>query len=440
VSAVLRLAGVRLIYSLAWWCALPLVLLRLLLRARGEPGYRQHIGERLGFYPRRIQQPALLLWVHAVSVGETRAAQPVIQALLATSPLVHILLTHMTPTGRETGRQLFGDEARVTQCYFPYDTGWMSGRFVRHFTPRLCVLMETEVWPNAMAQCARHRIPVALINARLSARSLARAQRFPALFMQAASAITCVAAQTEGDAQRIRSMGAPDVHVTGSVKFDILPPPDMLQRGVALRQQFGTRPALLCANTREGEEALILDAFCALADRRFLLVMVPRHPQRFAEVADAIHQRGLHYVRRSMLGAGAIGEDVDVVLGDTMGEMFAYYAASDVAFVGGNLLPFGGHNLIEACAVGKPVLIGPHTFNFADAAENAVATGAATRVTDASDLLRHAMHLLSDTEARDAMGRKAQLFAAAHRGATQRTLALLQPLIDPPTPKKTPTR
>jgi 3-deoxy-D-manno-octulosonic-acid transferase len=352
-----------------------------------------------------------------------------IEGLLAAWPFHRILLTHMTPTGRATGRQLFSDNPRVIQCYFPYDTGWMSGRFLRYFKPRLCVLMETEVWPNAMAQCVQHHVPVALVNARLSARSLARAHRLPSLFMQAASAISCVAAQTESDAQRIRALGASNVHVTGSVKFDILPPAAMLQRGAALRLQFGTRPVLVCANTREGEENLILDAACTLPHRDFLLLIVPRHPQRFNEVAESIQTHGLRHVRRSALGTAMLDSAIDVVLGDSMGEMFAYYAACDVAFVGGNLLPLGGHNLIEACAVGKPVLIGPHTFNFADAAENAISAGAAQRVTDANDLLQQASLLLREPAARDAMGENAQRFAAAHRGATLRTLALLKPLL-----------
>ena len=211
----------RLIYSLAWWFALPLVLLRLFVRGRKEPGYRLHIAERLGFYggvPYDGKPP--LLWVHAVSVGETRAAQPLIDALLAAYPTHQLLLTHMTPTGRATGKDLFGKQPRVLQSFLPYDTGWMVGRFLRAFQPRICVLMETEVWPNVMAQCTRYDVPVALVNARLSERSLKKALKFPSLFVEAAAAMSCVAAQTESDAQRVKQLGAPDVHVTGSIKFD----------------------------------------------------------------------------------------------------------------------------------------------------------------------------------------------------------------------------
>ncbi len=419
----------RLIYSIAWWCALPLVLLRLLVRGRKEPGYRQHVAERLGFYGAIDGRSTPILWVHAVSVGETRAAQPLIDALLAAYPDHRILLTHMTPTGRATGKALFGAQARVMQSYLPYDTGWMVGRFLRHFNPRLCVLMETEVWPNVMAQCARHGVPVALVNARLSARSLAKALRLPGLFVEAAAAMSCVAAQTESDAERIRQLGAPSVHVTGSIKFDVTPPPSMLERGAALRGQFGARPVLVCANTRDGEEALILDAWPIPGLEQALLVIVPRHPQRFDDVAQLIKARGLSLARRSLSGEAPLDAEVDVFLGDSMGEMFAYYVACDVAFVGGSLLPLGGHNLIEACAVGKPVLIGPHTFNFAHAAENAIAAGAALRVADATQLMRQAAHLLGEKDVRIAMGVKAQGFARQHGGATARTMTLLSALI-----------
>lgn len=420
----------RLIYSIAWWLALPLVLLRLLVRGRKEPGYRQHVAERLGFYDDvNYDGVAPVLWVHAVSVGETRAAQPLIDALLAAYPAHLVLLTHMTPTGRATGKMLFANQVRVVQSYLPYDTGFMVARFLRHFKPSLCVLMETEVWPNVMAQCALHRVPVALVNARLSARSLKKALRLPSLFVEAASAMSCVAAQTESDAIRIRQLGAPSVHITGSIKFDVTPPQEMLQRGAALRAQLGHRPVLLCANTRDGEEVLILDAFLALDRTDILLAIVPRHPQRFDDVAQMIDARGLTLARRSTLGVAALSSDIRVFLGDTMGEMFAYYAACDVAFVGGSLLPLGGHNLIEASVVGKPVLIGPHTFNFADAAENAIAAGAASRVTDAADMMQHALRLLQEDETRKQMGESAQHFARQHGGATARTMALLQALI-----------
>lgn len=420
----------RLLYSLAWWLALPAVMGRLWWRGRQEPGYREHLRERLGF-PAMAPTPASLIWIHAVSVGETRAAEPLVDALLAAYPKHTVLLTHMTPTGRATGKSLFARHGeRVVQRYLPYDTGWMVQRFLRRMRPRICILMETEVWPNMMAACARLKVPVALVNARLSERSLRKAKQLSGLMMEAARGLSCVAAQTEADAVRIREMGAPKVIVTGSIKFDVVPPEPMIERGAFLRGQVGVRHVLLCASTREGEEALILDALKEAGLDDALLVIVPRHPQRFDEVAALVEIRGLTLARRSQIGAKPLRDNVRVLLGDSMGEMFVYYAACDLAYIGGSLLPLGGQNLIEACAVGKPVLLGPHTFNFAAISEDAIAAGAALRVKDAGDMLRHAARLLKDGEDRFRMGSKAADFATMHRGATARTMQALTELLD----------
>ena len=423
----------RTLYSILWWLALPLVLLRLWWRGRKEPGYRSGVAERLGFYPDLPGPARPTFMVHAVSVGETRAAQPLVEALLANWPDSRVLLTHMTPTGRATGRALFAHHGeRVVQSFLPYDTGFMVGRFLRHYAPRICILMETEVWPNLIQRCAVHGVPVALVNARLSERSLRRGQRFGTLMSGAARAITVVAAQTDDDAARIRSLGAPKVTVTGSIKFDVVPPQAALELGAWLRAQMGAaagaRPVLLCASTREGEEELILDAYARLDPRPpgMLLVLVPRHPQRFDEVAQMVRARGLSLARRSQLSDAAAGAEAQVVLGDSMGEMFAYYAACDCAFIGGSLLPLGGQNLIEACALGKPVLVGEHTFNFLDATDEAVAAGGAVRVPDADALLAQAAALLRDAGQREAMGARAAAFAQRHRGATLRTVEVLQ--------------
>jgi 3-deoxy-D-manno-octulosonic-acid transferase len=430
----------RLFYSTVWWLAMPFVLLKLWRRGRAEPGYRRHIGERFGFYPQArgsdttINHP--LLWVHAVSVGETRAAQPLIDALLAAYPDHALLLTHMTATGRATGQQLFAHYgARFVQSYLPYDTSWMAGRFLRHFKPRISILMETEVWPNMVVQCVRHRVPVALVNARLSERSLRRGKRFEGLMLEAATGLKLVAAQTDADAGRLHRFGAVNVHVTGSLKFDVAPPVAMLQQGEQWRMQIGKRPILLCASTREDEEAPILAALASidpgvLGD--LLVVIVPRHPQRFDAVADLIATYpALTMQRRSSLNeAEALPGTVRVLLGDTMGQMFAYYTACDVAFIGGSLLPLGGQNLIEAATVGKPVLIGPHTFNFAQSTEDAIAAGGALRVEDAAEMLQSALALLGDAERCAAMGIAARKFALQHQGATVRTMALLRDLLN----------
>jgi 3-deoxy-D-manno-octulosonic-acid transferase len=419
----------RRLYSAAWWLALPVVLGRLWWRGRKEPGYRRHLSERLGFYD-DVPGARPVIWVHAVSVGETRAAEPLVEAFLQNYPDHTILLTHMTPTGRATGQALFGKHApRVMQSYLPYDTGWMVARFIRHFAPRLCVLMETEVWPNLVAQCVRHQVPIALVNARLSERSLKKAHRLSGLITEAAQGIACVAAQTEADAARLRQLGVRNVQVTGSIKFDVTPPAAALAKGAGLRAQIGPRPVLLCASTRDGEEALILDALDRLDSPDALLLIVPRHPQRFEEVARMIAGRGLAMVRRSAMDGRVLARDVRVVLGDSMGEMFAYYAASDVAFIGGSLLPLGGQNLIEACALGKPVLIGPHTFNFSAVSKDAIAADAALRVPDAVSLMQQASRLLQQDAVRLEMGENARNFAEQHRGATARTMTLLRRLL-----------
>ena len=418
----------RQFYSLMWILALPLVLARLWWRGRKEPGYRANWAERLGFYGRH-GAGAHTLWVHAVSVGETRAAEPLIDALMQAYPESRIVLTCMTPTGRATGKALFAKHgARLVQAYLPYDIPFMLRRFIRHFVPRVCILMETEVWPNLVAACGE-RVPVALVNARLSERSLRRGQRFGALMTDAAKGLALVAAQTEDDAARIRSLGAANVSVTGSVKFDVVVPDAALATGAWLRARIGARPVLLCASTRDGDEDLILGECAALLamPEQPLLVIVPRHPQRFDEVAALAAARGLTVERRSRLIDGRIG--AQVLLGDSMGEMFAYYAACDAAFIGGSLLPLGGQNLIEACALGKPVLTGPHTFNFALATEQAIAAGAAVCVKDAEELVTKARELLVDNALRADMGQRALEFSHRHRGATARTVGLLRHII-----------
>ena len=420
----------RRLYTALWCAALPLVLLRLWWRGRKESGYREHWRERLGFYGAR-SAGVHTLWIHAVSVGETRAAEPLIDALMQAYPDSRIVLTHMTPTGRATGRALFARHgARLVQAYLPYDIPFMVRRFIAQFAPRICILIETEVWPNLIAACG-NQVPVALVNARLSARSLRRGRRFGALMSDAARGLALVTAQTDADAARVRSMGAPRVEVTGSIKFDVAVPPAALAAGARLREQIGRRAVLLCASTREGEEALILDACAALWDLpgNVLLVVVPRHPQRFDEVAAMVAARGLALQRRSALDASGVASDTRVLVGDSMGEMFAYYGACDLAFIGGSLLPLGGQNLIEACALGKPVLIGPHTFNFALVTQEAIAAGAALCVADNLELVSNAGKLLVDDVLRTRMGAQALRFADHHKGATARTVGLLRHVI-----------
>jgi len=413
----------RWLYSLAWLLGLPFAFLYLLWRARRQPEYLRHWGERLGLA--RVPQDRPLLWLHAVSVGETRAAAPLITALRARHPDHRILLTHMTPTGRETGAAFLGED--VVQAYLPYDLPWAVAAFLNRTRPRLGLILETEVWPNLYAACARRGIPLYLVNARLSGRSARGYARVAALARPALRALAGIAAQTEADAQRLRALGARRVVVSGNLKFDAAPPPDTAARAAALRQRFGPRFVFLVASTREGEEAPILDACARLDCPGLLLAIVPRHPQRFEAVAGLLRERGLEFVRRSE--ARPVPAAARVFLGDSMGEMAAYYAACDVAFVGGSLLPHGGQNLIEAAAAGRPVLIGPHTWNFEEAARQAIEIGAARRVQDAAELAEAVGALYRDAGLRRRMGEAGRAYAGAHRGATQRVMAMIEPAL-----------
>ncbi|OGA22798.1 MAG: 3-deoxy-D-manno-octulosonic acid transferase [Betaproteobacteria bacterium RIFCSPLOWO2_02_FULL_67_26] len=411
----------RIAYTLLLYLLLPIVLLRLAWRARRQRGYLAHVGERFGFYPQRADAP--LIWVHAVSVGETRAAEPLIEALRARYPQHRILLTHMTPTGRETGQALFGEN--VSRCYLPYDYPGAVARFLAHFRPQAGILMETEIWPNLIRACSARGVALYLVNARLSEKSFARYRRAPGFARASFGGLAAVAAQTADDAQRLVALGARDARVTGSIKFDVTSPPAQVEAGHALRRRFGdARPVLLAASTRDGEEALLIEQLPRVDVPGLLTVIVPRHPQRFEEVARMVQRSGLRLQRRS--ANEAIAPETQIVLGDSMGEMFAYYTACDVAFIGGSLLPFGGQNLIEACAAGKPVLIGPSTYNFAEAAELAVGAGAAIQVPDAAALAREAGRLLRDPDAARRMGQAGLAFCGVHRGATARVLELIR--------------
>lgn len=411
----------RLVYTLLVIIALPWAMLHLLLRARKQPEYLRHWGERFGFFGLRPAQS--VIWIHAVSVGETRAAQPLVAALRKRYPDHRIVFSHMTPTGRDTSTVLFDDS--VDRVYLPYDTPWAVARFLRHFRPTLGLIMETELWPNLVAACRARTIPLLLVNARLSERSARRYRRLATLSAQMLRSLAAVAAQGEDDARRLRDIGALEVAVLGNMKFDIEPPAAQMQLGTELRAVLAGRPMFLCASTREGEEALILDAWPK--DAPAVLTIVPRHPQRFEEVAALISARGFSMQRRS--AHEPLVPTTQVWLGDSMGELFAWYAAADAAFIGGSLLDYGSQNLIEACAVGTPVLLGPSTFNFADAAREAIAAKAAKQVGEANELVREALALIDDKTWCIAMADFGRAFAARHRGATARTMALIERVI-----------
>ncbi len=404
--------GARALYSLLWWLASPLARTYLRRRARKQPAYLEHWDERFEAIP--PPSPSGAIWIHAVSVGETRAAAPLIAALRQRYPALPLLLTQMTPTGRETAEQLFGADAHVR--YLPYDRPDCVARFLDSVRPRLGVLMETELWPNLIQACRQRGIPLFLANARLSEKSARGYRRIAPLIRPALAALRGVAAQTPADAARLQALGAQTVDVLGNTKFDCTPPAQAAELATQFRRWTGARPVLVLASTREGEEALLLGALPA--DFPAVVVLVPRHPQRFDEVAGLLAARGIPFQRRSE--NRALAPDCRVWLGDSMGELFAYYQAADLAFVGGSLMPLGGQNLIEPAAVGCPVLIGPSTFNFTQVAEAALAVGAALAVEDAAGVWRAAAELLSDPARREAMALAGRRFAAMHQGASVR--------------------
>ena len=411
-SAIARAA-----YSLLLRLLQPAYWLRLRLRGRIEPLYRHAIGERFGFYADVAGTG--WVWVHAVSLGETRAAAALIDALRVARPAMRLLLTHGTATGREAGAALL--RAGDRQVWLPYDTPSAVERFFSRFRPAVGVLMETEVWPNLMHTAQRHAVPIVLANARLSARSLRRGLRMDALIRPAAAAITLALAQTDADARRLREAGAPRVEVSGNLKFDMTPEPALLQRGTTWRSELA-RAVVLAASTRETEEAMLLAAWSRVPAPRPLLLIVPRHPQRFDEVAAMVQSAGFTLARRSAWGDSPPHDALhaDVWLGDSMREMALYFACADVALLGGSFAPLGGQNLIEAAACGCPVVMGPHTFNFAEAAELSLAAGAARRVADMPAGVSAAVEWLATRGERELASASAHEFAAQHQGAARR--------------------
>lgn len=414
----------RTFYTALLYLLLPLTPLKLLWRARKQPEYLAHWQERYGFYKTSCSKP--LIWLHAVSVGETRAAEPLVKALLQQYPDHKILLTHTTPTGRATSEQLFGNQ--VVRVYLPYDLPFAVKRFLRHFHPTIGVIMETELWFNLIAQCQQRKIPLLLMNARLSEKSAQGYRKLGKVAQQGLRGLTAIAAQTAQDAVRLQNLGANNVSIVGNIKFDVAPHADATAKGEMLRNLLGNqRPVFLAASTRDGEEPLILDAVAKANISNLLTIIVPRHPQRFDAVAELLDKTTSGFIRRSSLNNGAVvNPQIAFVLGDSMGEMFSYYTSCDVAFIGGSLLPLGGQNLIEACSVGRPVLIGPHTFNFEQATETAISAGAAQRVQNSSDLAMQLQHLFANAEKRAAMAAAGLRFSEESRGATERTLSLLK--------------
>lgn len=442
----------RWLYTVTIWLLQPVLLLRVWLRGAVEPLYRQHLGERFGYYGRpQAHEPPPgfdwtdssaaiqpLVWVHAVSLGETRAVGVLVQALRARLPGMRLLFTHGTATGRAEGKAwlLDGDE----QAWLPWDTPGAVLRFLRHYRPSVGVLVETEIWPNLVHSCRAHRVPLVLVNARLSERSLKRAQRLVRLARPTYAGLTAVFAQTHADAQRLRSLGAPVEDVLGNLKFDVNPPVGQVSRGFQWRSAWQTgpgqrRPIVLFASSRDGEEAILLAQLRQMPPQRRQQVqwlLVPRHPQRFDAVEALVRAAGLSVSRRSAwadTGPASLSEPAEVWLGDSMGELPLYYGMSDLALLGGSFMPMGGQNLIEAAACGCPVIMGPNVFNFADAAENSAQAGAAFSVKDLAEAADTALDLVAKPELLAQCRQAARKFVTAHQGAAQRTAAVVARLV-----------
>jgi len=425
--------SLRLLYLLAVYLAAPIVSAMLLWRGLRDRSYWHNFRERFGFGARLVPHG---VWLHAVSVGEVQACAPLVSALARRYPDLPLTVTTFTPTGAARARALFGNLAQVR--YVPYDLPGAVRRFFRRVQPRLAVIFETELWPNLYRECGRRRIPLVLASARISARSAGRYQRLGTLFRDTLSRTALVAAQGAGDAERFRSLGADpaSTHVTGNIKFDFELPPDIAARGARLRAQYAEgRPLWVAGSTHAGmEEQALLEAQQRVRSEHpgALLVLAPRHPPRFDEVAQALHARGVPFVRRSAAAAAVIDDRCAVLLLDSLGELLDFYAAADVAFVGGSLVAVGGHNLLEPAALGVPILTGPHNSNSEEIARLLIARGAAEVVHDAAELGGRLAALLGDAAERARMGAAGRASVDSNRGALAKLLALIEPLLDPP--------
>jgi 3-deoxy-D-manno-octulosonic-acid transferase len=429
------------IYSAAMWALQPLLRRKLQRRGQDEAGYLHAIEERFGHYTQPVTDGGYV-WVHAVSLGETRAAAVLLQALRAAQPGIRILLTHGTATGRAQGVSLL-QEGDV-QVWQPWDTPAAVQRFLTQFKPRVGIILETELWPNWVAQCNKTHVPLVLVNARMSEKSMHQAQRLSWLSRPAYQGLSAVLAQTQADAERLQGLGAKVNAVLGNLKFDAKPDATQLATALVWKQKL-KRPVVLFTSSREGEEVMWLDTLQALKDapldehdhiNAVHWLVVPRHPQRFDEVAALIEQRGWKVSRRSQWADGPDVEQQDhantIWLGDSLGEMALYYGLSDAALLGGSFAPLGGQNLIESTACGCPVIMGPHTFNFTDAALLAQEAGAALRVEDMAQAVTTALQMVRSGPDENAHVQACMAFSQAHRGAAQRTAQALLPFLKAP--------
>jgi 3-deoxy-D-manno-octulosonic-acid transferase len=417
----------RRLYSLLLYLLTPLVLAYLFMRGLRSRGYRLRWSERFGLIKAPERDGGI--WIHAVSMGEVNAASALIKALAAAYPGMPLYITTFTPTGSERVKELFGDS--VYHVYSPLDLPGSVKRFFDRVRPGLAIIMETEIWPNLYDEIRARGIPSLIANARISDHSFGRYRRFKKLAGPALACISRIAAQSDGDADRLREIGAPPerVTVTGNLKFDVSLPPSLFEQGENIRTSWGThRLVLVAGSTHENDELPILAAFARLLDEfpQALLVLVPRHPERFSRAAQTARSAGLHVSLRSE--SASCSPQTQCLVVDAMGELLKYYAACDVAFVGGSLERIGGHNVLEPAALSRPVVVGPHTFNFADITRQLLQAGAAVQVQDGNELEEVFRRLFQDPETRDRMGLAGQGLVKNGQGAVNRTLDLVSEL------------
>lgn len=417
----------RYIYTVLFYLSLPFIFIRLLWRSRNAPGYRRRWNERLGFCPHVFNQ---CIWIHAVSLGETIAAVPFIKTLKKRYPDMAILVTNMTPTGAARVEAAFGKT--VMQAYIPYDLPDMVTRFLNRVSPTVAIIMETELWPNMFTACKKREIPIMIANARLSEKSANGYRRIAGVTRDMLSAVSVIAAQATADAERFIALGIPRerVHVTGNLKFDMEVPPDLAERSKTLRTQLGNaRPIWIAASTHEGEEEIILAAHKSIVEKNkdALLILVPRHPERFDAIATLVQQKGFSVARRSR--NESCSAETNVYLGDTMGELLLMYAISDVAFVGGSFVPVGGHNMLEPAVLKKPILTGPHLFNFAEISALLFAAKGMIKVENADQLAKETTEFFNNTDYRNKIGENAYSVVEANRGSLAKQVQLALALI-----------
>jgi len=412
------------------WTALvmlimPLALIRLAWRGLQERGYWQHIPERFSFYGKKSETKESI-WIHAVSVGEARAVAPLVEALQKNYPHHRIVITQMTPAGRRTSNEIYA--GKVTVTYAPYDIPFLVNRFIRHFNPMLLLLVETEIWPNWIYACKKNTIPALLINARLSEKSFRAYQRFSFWIKPALHALTAVAAQTPADAERLAALGAHSITVSGNLKFDVEPNQQQIIEGREWRKTRVDRFVWIAASTREGEEELLLqvqrDLIVAMPDKNPLMILVPRHPQRFEEVEKLIEKNNLRLQRKS--GTNKLHQQTQVLLGNTMGEMYFYYALADVAVMGGSWLPFGGQNPIEPAQVGLPIIVGPYTYNFAQVVKDGIKIGAMQQMQEIKYLVDTLQRLATNDSELNTVRINASRFAEMNKGALEKQIKLIK--------------